>query len=80
LTRKSQRGLWFVFNHLLRNILIGTKENALNLVTSDLVKLLSPEIAGFCWSGVYLGMYSSGNSKKCCNQADFNWFYYKVNQ
>lgn len=35
--------------------------------------LISTEIASV-WSGVLMGMYSSGNGKICTVPADFNWF------
>ncbi|MES2730239.1 MAG: family 43 glycosylhydrolase, partial [Bacteroidota bacterium] len=35
--------------------------------------LISTEVAQV-WSGVLLGMYSTGNGKACKNPADFDWF------
>ncbi len=44
-------------------------------------KDLSVEAIGFedgmCFTGVYFGMYATGNGKKCTNPADFDWFEYK---
>jgi alpha-N-arabinofuranosidase len=31
---------------------------------------------GMCFTGVYFGMYSSGNGSKCTTPADFDWFEY----
>jgi alpha-N-arabinofuranosidase len=45
-----------------------------------LTKDLSVENIGFdhemCFTGVYFGMYSSGNGEKCTTPADFDWFEY----
>jgi len=45
-----------------------------------LTKDLSVEIIGFergmCFTGVYFGMYASGNGKRNTNPADFDWFEY----
>nr|CAI78695.1 beta-xylosidase [uncultured Gammaproteobacteria bacterium] len=66
--------------HKEYSFLVGSNEIDLKTVSSGIGKFLSPELAGFCWTGVYFGMYSSGNGKKCSFPADFNWFYYKANQ
>lgn len=42
-------------------------------VGSALTQLLGAEIIGN-WSGVLIGIYSSGNGKKCERPADFGWF------
>jgi xylan 1,4-beta-xylosidase len=46
-----------------------------------LTKDLSVEAIGFengmCFTGVYFGMYASGNGKACTAPADFDWFEYK---
>jgi len=45
-----------------------------------LTKGLSVEEIGFedgmCFTGVYFGMYATGNGKKCITPADFAWFEY----
>ena len=41
-------------------------------------KYLSSEVAGG-FTGVYLGMYSTGNGEKCKKFADFDWFDYDTN-
>jgi len=45
-----------------------------------LTKDLSIETIGFdygmCFTGVYFGMYASGNGQKCTSPADFDWFEY----
>jgi len=45
-----------------------------------LTKDLSVENIGFdrgmCFTGVYFGVYSSGNGSKCTTPADFDWFEY----
>jgi alpha-N-arabinofuranosidase len=45
-----------------------------------LTKDLSVEAIGFedgmCFTGVYFGMYATGNGKKCSAPADFDWFEY----
>jgi xylan 1,4-beta-xylosidase len=47
---------------------------------TGLTKDLSVENIGFergmCFTGVYFGMYASGNGKKNTNPADFDWFEY----
>jgi alpha-N-arabinofuranosidase len=43
-------------------------------------KDLSVEVIGFdygmCFTGVYFGMYATGNGQKCTRPADFDWFEY----
>jgi alpha-N-arabinofuranosidase len=43
-------------------------------------KDLSVEAIGFdygmCFTGVYFGMYATGNGRKCTRPADFDWFEY----
>jgi alpha-N-arabinofuranosidase len=43
-----------------------------------LTKDLSVEAIGFadgmCFTGVYFGMYASGNGQRCAGPADFDWF------
>ncbi len=43
-------------------------------------KELSVEMIGFddgmCFTGVYFGMYATGNGKPCAHPADFGWFEY----
>jgi alpha-N-arabinofuranosidase len=45
-----------------------------------LTKDLSVEEIGFedgmCFTGVYFGMYATGNGQKCTTPADFDWFEY----
>jgi len=47
-----------------------------------LTKDLSVEVIGFdhgmCFTGVYFGMYATGNGKPCTVPADFDWFEYKA--
>ena len=38
-----------------------------------LTNLIATEVAQV-WSGVFIGMYSTGNGTPCKNAADFNWF------
>lgn len=49
-----------------------------------LTKDLSVEEIGFddgmCFTGVYFGMYATGNGQKCAVPADFAWFEYTVNE
>jgi alpha-N-arabinofuranosidase len=44
-------------------------------------KDLSVEAIGFdygmCFTGVYFGMYATGNGEKCTGPADFDWFEYR---
>jgi alpha-N-arabinofuranosidase len=39
-------------------------------------RLISTEVADV-WSGMFYGMYATGNGKTCKNPADFDWFEYK---
>ena len=39
-------------------------------------RFISQEVAQ-SWTGVYIGMYASGNGKKSSVPADFDWFSYK---
>ncbi len=48
-----------------------------NLLGTGLERLISSEVAAM-WSGAYIGMYSSGNGKKCSTPADFDWFQYET--
>jgi alpha-N-arabinofuranosidase len=45
-----------------------------------LMKDLSVEEIGFedgmCFTGVYFGLYATGNGRKCTTPADFDWFEY----
>jgi alpha-N-arabinofuranosidase len=34
---------------------------------------------GMCFTGVYFGMYATGNDQKCSTPADFDWFEYVSN-
>jgi alpha-N-arabinofuranosidase len=47
-------------------------------------KDLSVEAIGFdygmCFTGVYFGMYATGNGKKCTRPADFDWFEYRATE
>jgi alpha-N-arabinofuranosidase len=56
------------------------KEETISLGTAT-TKDLSVEAIGFedgmCFTGVYFGIYATGNGKKCSKPADFNWFKYK---
>jgi xylan 1,4-beta-xylosidase len=54
----------------------GAQESLGTALTKD----LSVEEIGFddgmCFTGVYFGMYATGNGSKCTNPADFDWFEY----
>jgi len=58
----------------------GTKK----VLGTALTKDLSVEEIGFdhgmCFTGVYFGMYATGNGRKCTGPADFDWFEYIVNE
>ncbi len=45
--------------------------------TAD-AKFLATETVGF-FTGVYVGLYATGNGKTSASNADFNWFEYKKN-
>jgi len=47
------------------------------LLGTGLERLISSEVAAV-WSGAYIGMYSSGNGKRCVGPADFDWFQYQI--
>ncbi len=53
---------------------------ARKVLGTALTKDLSVEIIGFergmCFTGVYFGMYATGNGGKCTSPADFDWFEY----
>lgn len=54
-----------------------TKDGQIIELGSALTKDLSTEVInGF--TGVFIGMYASGNGEKCKNPADFDWFNYSV--
>ena len=42
-------------------------------------RLLSPEVAheGGAWSGMYVGLYATGNGRSCAGPADFDRFLYE---
>jgi hypothetical protein len=50
-----------------------------NELGSLAARLLSPEIAheGGAWSGMYVGIYASGNGRPCGSPADFDRFTYE---
>jgi len=54
---------------------------ARKVLGTALTKDLSVEIIGFergmCFTGVYFGMYATGNGQKSTSPADFDWFEYK---
>jgi xylan 1,4-beta-xylosidase len=54
----------------------GEKQSLGTALTKD----LSVEVIGFehgmCFTGVYFGMYATGNGEKCTSPADFDWFEY----
>jgi alpha-N-arabinofuranosidase len=55
---------------------IQQEGNTAELIESELTKELSTEvISGF--TGVFIGMYASGNGKNNQNPADFDWFDYE---
>ena len=47
------------------------------LLGTGLERLISSEVAAV-WSGAYIGMYSSGNGRRCTAPADFDWFQYQT--
>ena len=55
-------------------------DGAREVLGTALTKDLSVETIGFdhgmCFTGVYLGMYATGNGQKCTTPADFDWFEY----
>jgi xylan 1,4-beta-xylosidase len=60
--------------------LISSEGNEIH-VGSGIAKLISSEIAapanGYpIWTGIYLGLYATGNGKRCTAHADFDWFEY----
>ena len=38
------------------------------------------EVVGYLFTGVYFGMYSTGNGKKSVTPADFDWFEFVVEE
>jgi len=40
-------------------------------------KFLATETVGF-FTGVYVGLYATGNGKACKASADYDWFEYRV--
>ena len=61
-----------------------TSDGQSKVLGTALTKDLSVEEIGFdqgmCFTGVYFGMYASGNGKKNTNPADFDWFEYKIEE
>ena len=53
-----------------------SKTSSYKTLQSALTRYLSAEVAE-SWTGVYLGMYATGNGKKSSTPADFDWFAYK---
>jgi len=55
---------------------------AREVLGTALTKDLSVEEIGFddgmCFTGVYFGMYATGNGRKCTKPADFDWFEYVI--
>jgi alpha-N-arabinofuranosidase len=50
-------------------------ENYTDIETAD-AKFLATETVGF-FTGVYVGLYATGNGKESAANADYNWFEYK---
>ncbi len=44
-------------------------------VGTGLTQLLTAEVAG-TWTGIFIGLYSTGNGRVCRSRADFDWFEY----
>jgi len=53
-----------------------TPDNRQQVLSTELTELLSTEIIGG-FTSVYIGLYATGNGKKCSTPADFDWFEYK---
>jgi len=53
-----------------------SKTSSYKTLQSALTRYLSAEVAE-SWTGVYLGMYATGNGKKSSTPADFDWFEYR---
>lgn len=47
------------------------------VVGSGLTQLLTTEVAG-TWTGIFFGLYSTGNGSVCSRPADFDWFSYEA--
>lgn len=54
---------------------VGPSENELQRLGDGETRYLSTEVAGG-FTGVYLGMYATGNGAACARPADFAWFEY----
>ncbi len=56
----------------------GAREVLGTALTKDLSQeRISSAADVFCCTGVYFGMYATGNGQKCTRPADFDWFEYK---
>ncbi len=46
---------------------------------TGLMRLMCPEVAheNSAWTGVFIGLFASGNGAGCQNPADFDWFEYR---
>ncbi|MNW16151.1 hypothetical protein D3C71_2149060 [compost metagenome] len=55
------------------------EEEQLNLLGSAECSLLSTEVAGG-FTGVYFGMYATGNGSKAKQPAAFDWFHYEIGE
>jgi alpha-N-arabinofuranosidase len=53
----------------------GDDNGQMTEVGTGLTELVGSELAA-TWTGMYIGMYSSGNGSTCCGPADFDWFEY----
>lgn len=54
----------------------GSNACEMNIVGTGATKFLSTEVAGG-FTGVYIGLYATGNGSACASPADFSWFDYE---
>ena len=53
----------------------AVSETEWTAVGAGLTQLLTAEVAS-TWTGIFIGLYSTGNGQICGNGADFDWFEY----
>jgi alpha-N-arabinofuranosidase len=62
---------WYTFRY-------ATKEQPWKALAKGETRYLCTEAGAAMFTGVYFGMYATGNGKACTTPADFDWCQYKV--
>jgi xylan 1,4-beta-xylosidase len=64
-------------NRLMYELCCGESDNSFDVLATGRTRYLSTEVTRCSFTGVYFGLYASGNGKTCVNPAYFDWFDYR---